>query len=86
MFHSDTDQQVKDFVMKSFSCNDGIVRVIFATIAFGMGGDCKGLTTVIMGHQMTLMIIFRKVVVLGVGSQMYAMHFFYCIQAVCQVN
>ena len=47
MFHSNTDQQVKDFVMKSFSCNDGIVRVIFATIAFGMGVDCKGLTTVI---------------------------------------
>ena len=41
------NKDVKDFVMKSFSCNDGIVRVIFATIAFGMGVDCKGLTTVI---------------------------------------
>ena len=47
MFHSDTNQQVKDFVIKSFSCNDGTVRVIFATIASGMWVDCKGLTTVI---------------------------------------
>lgn len=47
MFHSDTDQDVKDHVIKSFSSCNGTVRVVFATIAFGMGVDCKGLTTVV---------------------------------------
>ena len=47
MFHSDTDQDVKDHVIKSLSSCNGTVRVVFATIAFGMGMDCKGLTTVV---------------------------------------
>ena len=47
MFHSQTSEKMKDHIGKSFGLEDGIVRVLFATIAFGMGIDAKGLTTVV---------------------------------------
>lgn len=37
MFHAGTDEEIKDFVIKSFSEANGIVRILFATNAFGMG-------------------------------------------------
>ena len=46
MFHSDTDPDVKEHVIRAFS-DKGSVRVVFETIAFGMGIDCKGLHTII---------------------------------------
>ena len=37
MFHSQTADHNKDVILKSFSKCDGIVRVLFATAAIGMG-------------------------------------------------
>ena len=39
MYHSCTDQDVKDHVLKSF-CQPSQLRVVIATVAFGMGIDC----------------------------------------------
>ena len=50
MFHAGTDEEVKDFVIKSLREDEGNVRIVFATTAFGMSIDCKGLHLVI--HQM----------------------------------
>ena len=46
-FHRKTDQVIKDFVIADFSKVNGIVRVLVATIAFGMGVDCQGLHQII---------------------------------------
>ncbi|XP_060557646.1 uncharacterized protein LOC132718053 [Ruditapes philippinarum] len=42
MFHSKTQDDVKSSVLKSFSEENGHVRVVFCTVAFGMGIDVKG--------------------------------------------
>lgn len=47
MFHANTEDYIKEFVTNSFSTIHGTVRVLVATIAFGLGIDCKGLQTVI---------------------------------------
>ena len=47
MLHSKTPKTVKDNIIDSFPKKDGCVRVLFATIAFGMGIDAKGVTSVI---------------------------------------
>lgn len=47
MFHAGTDDEIKSFILESFSKENGTVRVLFATTAFGMGVDCKGLNLVI---------------------------------------
>lgn len=47
MFHSKTTQPVKDSVLASFLDPHGHVRVVFCTVAFGMGIDVKGVNTVI---------------------------------------
>ena len=41
MFHSCTDEHNKRVVMSSLSQADGLVRVVFATMALGMGVDFK---------------------------------------------
>eukprot|EP00731_Ephydatia_muelleri_P030479 Em0021g1002a len=43
MFHSCTDEHNKRVVMSSLSQADGVVRVVFATTALGMGVDFKSL-------------------------------------------
>ena len=43
MFHSKTDDDVKSTVLKSFTEEKGHIRILFCTIAFGMGIDVKGL-------------------------------------------
>ena len=43
MYHSCTDEHNKQVILKSFSHPDGVVRVVFATMALGMGVDFKGL-------------------------------------------
>ena len=47
MFHSETDSAIQADIVKSFSDPNGQIRVLFSTIAFGMGIDVKGLNTII---------------------------------------
>ena len=47
MYHARTDEKIKDFIISSFDSADGTVRFLVATVAFGMGIDCKGLYNVI---------------------------------------
>ena len=47
MLHSTTPERVKDSIIKSMAVYNGIVRCLLCTIAFGMGMNCKGVTTVI---------------------------------------
>lgn len=47
MFHGSNEDAMKTNITKSFAKQDGNVRVIFATIAFWMGLDCKNLHQVI---------------------------------------
>ena len=46
MFHSQTSQVIKTHITESFADPNGHVRILIATIAFGMGVDCQGLNTV----------------------------------------
>lgn len=51
MFHTNTEHDVQQNIIDSFSHADGSVRVLNATIAYGMGVDVKGVnTTIIFGH------------------------------------
>ncbi len=43
MYHSKTPQHNKEVIMNSLTDPDGVVRVVFATMALGMGIDCVGL-------------------------------------------
>ncbi|EDO35886.1 predicted protein [Nematostella vectensis] len=47
MLHSCTPHANKQNILDSFSQQDGTVRLLIATIAFGMGVDCKGVKRVI---------------------------------------
>ncbi|XP_078360026.1 putative ATP-dependent DNA helicase RecS [Oculina patagonica] len=47
MYHSRIDDENKDEILKSFSSETGCIRVLIATIAYGMGIDCKGVKDVI---------------------------------------
>ncbi|CAB4016141.1 Hypothetical predicted protein, partial [Paramuricea clavata] len=42
MYHRKTHHLVKNVVEREFSKVDGTVRVVFCTIAFGMGVDVQG--------------------------------------------
>ena len=42
MLHSKTPNPVKDTILESFTKSDGHIRALFATIAFGMGVNAKG--------------------------------------------
>ena len=37
MYHSNTPQYNKDIILKSLTQPDGVVRIVFATVALGMG-------------------------------------------------
>ena len=41
MIHSCTPQSNKDHILASFQSDQGPIRVLVATTAFGMGIDCK---------------------------------------------
>ena len=43
MFHSCTPDYNKDATLKSLESEDGTVRIVFATVAFGMGLNVAGL-------------------------------------------
>ncbi len=47
MFHGASEEEVKNAITKSFADPKGELRVLFATIAFGMGVDCKNLYEVV---------------------------------------
>lgn len=47
MFHACTPQHNKDVILKSLMIPDGTVRVVFATVALGMGINMQGVNTVI---------------------------------------
>lgn len=47
MFHANTPQHNKDVILQSFLCPDGVVRVVFATVALGMGVNLKDVNTII---------------------------------------
>ena len=42
MLHSCTPDQNKEAILDAFQKEDSLVRILVATIAFGMGVDCKG--------------------------------------------
>eukprot|EP00794_Sanderia_malayensis_P008486 gene8486-9392_t len=46
-YQGKTEDAAKEYISKSFADINGSVRVLIATIAFGMGVDCKGLRFVI---------------------------------------
>lgn len=48
MFHTNTENDIQEEIAKDFSMPDGKIRVLFATIAFGLGIDVKGVHNVIM--------------------------------------
>ncbi len=48
MYHSNTPQHNKDMILKSLVSPDGVVRVVFATDALGMGIDLRDVNTVII--------------------------------------
>ena len=47
MFHSSTCQHNKDIILESLHVADGVVRVVFATVALGMGIHLQHVNTVI---------------------------------------
>lgn len=47
MFHSNTPDHNKQVILKSLVKSDGVVRVVFATTALGIGVDFVGLNTII---------------------------------------
>ena len=47
MFHASTPQHNKDVILKSLLVPDGVVRVVFVTVALGMGINLRDVNTVI---------------------------------------
>ena len=47
MYHAQTSEEIKSFILASFKDSQGSVLVLVAMIAFGMGVDCKELYTII---------------------------------------
>jgi ATP-dependent DNA helicase RecQ len=47
MFHRHTDPAIKEFVLTSIQEEDSYLRIIFASSAFGLGINGKGITTII---------------------------------------
>ena len=47
MLHSCTPEENKKTILESFQSENGIIRLLIATIAFGMGVDCRGVHRVI---------------------------------------
>ena len=47
MYHAHTPDYNKEVILKSLAQEDGSVRVVFATVAMGMGVDLKATNTII---------------------------------------
>ena len=74
MFHSQTSQVIKEHIINPFSNSNGHARILIATIAFGMGVDCKGLKTMVHFDplQQLRTIIRRRSRVRRNGKQSFA--------------
>ena len=46
MFQANTPQHNKEVVLKSMTKPDGVVRIVFATVASGMGVDLRDVNTI----------------------------------------
>ena len=46
-FHSPQTQEMKDVILKQLCSSESTVRVVFATVALGMGVDIKGIRSVV---------------------------------------
>ena len=47
MFHANTSQHNKEVILSNLSRPDGVVRVVFATVALGMGINLRDVNTII---------------------------------------
>lgn len=47
MYHSSTPQHNKDIMLSSFTKSDGVLRVVFATVALGMGINLRDINCII---------------------------------------
>ena len=47
MYHAGTPEPVKKHISKDVSKEDGHIRVLISTIAFGMGVDCKQISRIV---------------------------------------
>ena len=47
MFHAETPEQVKEFIISETAKEKSHLRVLICTIAFGMGVNCKGFNRVV---------------------------------------
>lgn len=48
MYHTNTEEDIEEKIIAGMGDPDGEVRVLIATIAFGMGVNVKGMHTAIM--------------------------------------
>ena len=47
MFHAGIPDSTKTLILKGILKNDGNIRILICTVAFGMGVNCKGVYCVI---------------------------------------
>ena len=69
MYHSNTPQHNKEVILRSLVSSSGVVRVVFATVALGMGVDLRDVNCMV--HHEVSMIISRKV---GEVDEVVTMH------------
>ena len=61
MYHSKVDESDKKDILTSLRNENGVCRVLFSTIAFGMGVDIPNIRTVIhCGHLLMSTTMYRK--------------------------
>ncbi|KAJ8039082.1 Bloom syndrome protein [Holothuria leucospilota] len=59
MFHTNTETDVQEEIAADFGNPDGTIRVLFTTIAFGLGIDVRGVQTIIcLDVQLILMTMY----------------------------
>ena len=63
LFHASTPQHSKDVIMGSLQDCHGTVRVVFASVAMGMGIDLHGVDTIIHHGAPTVLKTISKLVV-----------------------
>jgi superfamily II DNA helicase RecQ len=81
MLHSCTTEDNKKCILESFQNENGTIRILVATIAFGMGVDCvrQFIVSYIMDHQKPLKHMYRRLDVLEEMGRRAA-HSFYIME------